>query len=166
LAVDRTRRFAASRGAGLPSERRLHGNCTVCPTGPELSSGNRRCHPGSPSRGVPATCSASFGPREPRSRSASNSSCAQFTAPPSAPDEVSISWNAGQILSIRLTIRSPAVTGSTLATFLISVTASFKRWQARCEPFHANARERSRGLNVQMCFVGIDLRHFGIRSPA
>ena len=93
----------------------------------------------------------------------SNSSCAQYTAPPRAPDEVSTSWKAGQILSIRLTTPSPAVTGSVLATFLISVTASFKRWQARCEPLHPNARARSRDLNVQVCFAGIDRRYFGIR---
>ncbi len=67
-----------------------------------------------------------------------------------------MSWKAGQILSNSLTTPSPAVTGSTLATFLISVTASFRRWQARCEPFHPNERKRSRGLNVQVCFVGID----------
>ena len=85
-----------------------------------------------------------------------NSCCAQHTAPPRAPDEVSTSWNAGQNVSIRLTTPSPAVRGFILATFLISVTASFKRWHARCEPFHPNARERSRGLNVQGCFVGID----------
>jgi hypothetical protein len=35
---------------------------------------------------------------------------------------------------------------------LISVTASFKRWQARREPFHPNARERSRALNVPSVF--------------
>jgi hypothetical protein len=39
---------------------------------------------------------------------------------------------------------------------LISVTASFRRWQARCEPFHPSARERRRGLNAQVCFVDID----------
>ena len=38
-----------------------------------------------------------------------NSFCAQYTAPPRAPDEVSISWKAGQILSIRVTTPSPAV---------------------------------------------------------
>jgi hypothetical protein len=38
----------------------------------------------------------------------SNSSYAQYTASPRAPDEVSMSWNAGQILSIRLTTPSPA----------------------------------------------------------
>jgi len=84
-----------------------------------------------------------------------SSACAQFTAPPRAPDEVSTSWNAGQILSIRLTTPSPAVTGSALATFLISATASLKRRQARCEPFHPNARERSRDLNVHVCFPDI-----------
>jgi len=36
------------------------------------------------------------------------------------------------------------------------VTASFSRWQARCEPFHPNALARSRGLKVQVYFVGID----------
>ena len=74
-----------------------------------------------------------------------------------------MSWKAGQILSIRLTTPSPAVTGSFLATFLISVTASFKRWQARCEPLHPNALTRSRALNVQLYFAAIDSRYFGIR---
>ena len=32
----------------------------------------------------------------------------------------------------------------------------FSRWHARCEPFHPNALARSRGLKVQVCFVGID----------
>ena len=49
--------------------------------------------------------------------------------------------------------RSPDLS---LATFLISVTASFRRWHARWEPLHPNARERSRGLNFQGCFVAIE----------
>jgi len=53
--------------------------------------------------------------------------------PPEAPDDVSMSWNAGQTLSMRVTTPSPAVTRSVPAVFLISVTASFKRWQARCD---------------------------------
>jgi hypothetical protein len=51
--------------------------------------------------------------------------------------------NAGQILSIRLTTPSAAVTGATLAIFLISATASFKRKQA-LRPVDRSA-ERSRG---------------------
>src|SRR5215467_12249903 len=86
----------------------------------------------------------------------SNSSCAQYTEPPKAPDDVSMSWNAGQILSMRVTTPSPAVTGSVLATFLISATASFNRWQARWEPLHPNARVRSRDLNSHVCFAAID----------
>jgi hypothetical protein len=79
-----------------------------------------------------------------------------------------MSWNAGQILSIRPTIPSPAVTGSVLATFLISATASFKRWQARCDPFHPNARERSRDLNVHVCFAAIaeDILAYGADALA
>src|SRR5260370_15945642 len=95
-----------------------------------------------------------------------NSSCAQYTAPPRAPDEVSISWKAGQTRSIRLTTPSPAVAGSVLATFLISATASFKRWQARWEPLHPNARARSRDLNAHVCFAVIYRRYFGIRRMA
>jgi hypothetical protein len=64
-----------------------------------------------------------------------------------------MSWKAGQILSIRLTIPSLAVTGSVLATFFISVTASFRRWQARFEPRHPKALARSRALNVQVYFA-------------
>jgi hypothetical protein len=67
-----------------------------------------------------------------------------------------MSWNAGQILCMRLTTPSPAITGSVLATFLISATASFKRWHARCEPFHPNALERSRALNTQVYFAFIN----------
>ena len=67
------------------------------------------------------------------------------------------------ILSMRVTTPSPAVTGSVLAAFLISVTASFKRWQARCDPFHPNARARSRDLNLHVCFAVIDRRYFGIQ---
>jgi len=49
-----------------------------------------------------------------------------------------------------------STTGSVLAAFLISVTASFKRWQATCDPLHPNARERSLALNVHVCFAAID----------
>src|SRR5262249_60386940 len=93
----------------------------------------------------------------------SSSSCAQYTAPPRAPDEVSTSWNAGQILSIRLTTPSPAVTGSALATFLTSVTASFNRWQARWELLHPKARARSRRLNAHVYFAVTDSGTIGLR---
>jgi hypothetical protein len=63
--------------------------------------------------------------------------------------------HAGQILSIRLTTPSAAATASTFATFLISETASFRRRQARLDPFHPNARARRLALNVQVCFAGI-----------
>jgi hypothetical protein len=79
----------------------------------------------------------------------------------------SILGNAGQILSIRVRTPSPAVTGSVLATVLISATASFKRWQARWEPLHPNARVRSRDLNSHVCLAAIDRRHSGtLRLPA
>ena len=69
-AVDRTRQSAASRGTGPPRRRRLHGNRIARPIGLRPAKGNRRHHPRLPARGVPAICPESFGPREPRSRSA------------------------------------------------------------------------------------------------
>lgn len=68
--------------------------------------------------------------------------------------------SAGQILSMRLTTPLPAVTGSVLATFLMSATASFNRRQVRWEPLHPNARIRCRGLNVHVYFAVVDLSCF------
>jgi hypothetical protein len=50
---------------------------------------------------------------------------------------------------------SAVVTGSTVATFLISVTAAFKRSPARCEPFHPNAPERTCDLKIQLCLANM-----------
>jgi hypothetical protein len=69
------------------------------------------------------------------------------------PEEVSTCSNAGQILS-RLPTTSPAEMASTLATFLISATASFRRRQAKREPFHRPGTKPR--LEPQVCFVCIE----------
>ncbi len=83
-----------------------------------------------------------------------NSPRVQPTAPPRAPEEESTFSSAGHIFSIKMTAPSAAITGFAFAALLISVTASFRRWQASRDAFQPNARERNRALNVHLCFGG------------
>ena len=63
-----------------------------------------------------------------------SSSSVRWTAPPRAPDDVSICSRAGHSRSISETQPSAASMRSDLATELISRTASFSRLLARAEP--------------------------------
>ena len=64
-----------------------------------------------------------------------NASSALLTAAPKAPLELSTCSRAGHSLSIKRTAPSAARTASFFATFLISETASRRRWHASLDAF-------------------------------